>query len=40
MYHNSGLIPFKPQEWEEKMGEWIKLPEKSRGEAVRKVTAE
>lgn len=26
MYHNSGLIPFKPHEWEEQMGEWIKLP--------------
>ena len=26
MYHNSGLIPFKPQLWEEKMGEWIALP--------------
>lgn len=29
MYHNSGLIPFKPQEWEEKMGEWIELPKRS-----------
>ena len=23
----SGMIPFEPKEWDEKLGEWIKLPE-------------
>lgn len=25
-YHWSGLVPFKPKEWDYKFGEWIKLP--------------
>lgn len=28
--HWSGLMPFEPHEWDEKMGEWIKLPQKTR----------
>lgn len=27
-YPCSGMIPFYPQEWDEKLGEWLKLPEK------------
>lgn len=26
-YHWSGMTPFNPKEWDEKFGEWIKLPE-------------
>lgn len=26
-YHNSGFTPVKPEEWNNKLGEWIKLPE-------------
>lgn len=29
--HFSGLVPFKPEEWDEKMGSWIKLPNQSKG---------
>ena len=25
-YHWSGMTPFNPKEWDEKFGEWIKLP--------------
>lgn len=27
LFHWSGLIPFKPKEWDDKMGEWLKLPQ-------------
>lgn len=27
-YHNSGMIPFEPREWDVEMGSWIKLPHK------------
>lgn len=27
-YHWSGLVPFKPQEWDDKIGEWLELPNK------------
>lgn len=27
-FHWSGLMPFKPESWDEKMGDWIKLPKK------------
>ena len=30
-FHNSGLVAFNPDEWDLKLGEWIKLPIK-RGE--------
>lgn len=26
LFHFSGLVPFEPNEWDEKMGEWIQLP--------------
>ena len=26
LYHYSGMVPFKPNVWDERMGEWIKLP--------------
>lgn len=29
--HWSGMTPFEPAEWDETFGEWIKLPENSRG---------
>ena len=28
--HWSGLMPFEPHEWDEKLGDWIKLPPKTR----------
>ena len=28
--HWSGLMPFEPDEWDEKLGDWIKLPPKTR----------
>lgn len=28
-YHWSGMVPFEPEEWDYKFGEWIKLPHKS-----------
>ena len=28
-FHWSGMKPFKPEEWDEKIGSWIKLPEKT-----------
>ena len=27
-FHWSGLVPFEPEEWDYKFGEWIKLPQK------------
>ena len=30
-YHNSGFVPFKPESWDRKLGEWIQLPEKTAG---------
>lgn len=27
-YHWSGMVPFDPPEWDEKIGSWLKLPEK------------
>ena len=27
-YHFAGTVPFQPEEWDYKFGEWIKLPEK------------
>ncbi len=27
-YHWGGMMPFDPEEWDHKFGEWIKLPEK------------
>ncbi|MDY6367321.1 MAG: ATP-grasp fold amidoligase family protein [Clostridia bacterium] len=27
-YHHSGIVAFKPEEWDYKFGEWIKLPER------------
>jgi hypothetical protein len=27
-YHFSGMVPFIPEEWDYKLGEWIKLPDK------------
>ena len=27
-FHWSGLMPYKPQEWDYTLGEWIKLPQK------------
>lgn len=29
-FHWGGMKPFKPEEWDYKFGEWIKLPEKNR----------
>ena len=26
-FHNSGLVSFEPQEWDYKIGEWLKLPQ-------------
>lgn len=28
-YHFSGMVPFEPEEWDYKLGEWIKLPDKN-----------
>lgn len=28
-YHFSGFVPFEPEEWDYKFGEWIELPEKT-----------
>ena len=28
--HWSGLMPFEPDEWDKKLGDWIKLPPKTR----------
>ena len=28
-YHFSGIVPFQPEEWDYKLGEWIKIPEKN-----------
>ena len=28
LFHFSGFVPFEPEEWDEKMGSWIELPEK------------
>ena len=28
-FHCSGLVPFKPNEWDKKFGEWVVLPEKN-----------
>ena len=28
--HFTGMVPFKPEEWDEKFGEWIDLPEKEK----------
>ncbi len=28
LYHWGGLVPFEPQEWDERFGSWIRLPEK------------
>lgn len=28
--HWSGLVPFKPDEWDERIGSWIQLPQKAR----------
>ncbi len=28
-YHFSGFVPFEPEEWDYKFGEWINLPEKT-----------
>ena len=28
-FHWSGMVPFEPEEWDYKFGEWIKLPEKN-----------
>lgn len=28
-FHWSGMVPFEPEEWDYKLGEWIKLPEKT-----------
>lgn len=28
-FHWSGFVPFKPEEWDTKFGEWIELPEKN-----------
>ena len=25
-YHWSGMVPFEPEEWDRKLGDWIKLP--------------
>ncbi|MCD7847911.1 MAG: hypothetical protein LUG49_07815 [Oscillospiraceae bacterium] len=30
-FHNSGLTQFHPEEWDEKFGEWIKLPDNAGG---------
>lgn len=27
-YHYSGMRPFKPSDWDEKLGDWLELPEK------------
>lgn len=27
-YHFSGMVPFDPPEWDEKLGSWLKLPQK------------
>ena len=27
-FHWSGLVPFEPEEWDYKLGSWLKLPEK------------
>ena len=27
-YHNAGLVPFEPEEWDYKFGEWLNLPKK------------
>ena len=27
-YHFSGFVPFEPNEWDEKIGEWLILPDK------------
>ena len=27
--HWSGFMPFSPEEWDDRFGSWIKLPEKS-----------
>lgn len=29
--HWSGMVPFEPSEWDEKFGEWIKLPDQNGG---------
>lgn len=28
-FHNSGMVPFTPPEWDQKLGDWIQLPEGS-----------
>jgi len=28
--HWSGMMPFEPKEWDQTLGDWIKLPEKER----------
>lgn len=28
-FHHSGFVPFEPEEWDYKFGEWIELPEKT-----------
>ena len=30
-FQNSGLVPFEPEEWDLKFGNWIQLPEKTNG---------
>ena len=29
-YHWSGMVPFEPPEWDERLGSWIRLPEKQK----------
>lgn len=31
LFHWSGMVPFKPEEWDKRFGEWIKLPENAGG---------
>ncbi len=31
LFYLSGLVPFKPEEWDETFGSWIKLPEEAGG---------
>lgn len=28
LFHMGGMMPFEPEEWDYKLGSWIKLPEK------------
>lgn len=31
-YHNSGLVPFEPEQWDYQLGQWLKLPSKKENE--------